>query len=308
MKISRRRLIQAAGLSLCPFSLSPFSISMGQASVSGLQKQVPSSGELIPAIGLGTWITFNVGDNSDLRDSRCDVLNRFFDLGGRMVDSSPMYGSAEEVLGYCESRSPAPDQYMRTTKVWTSSSNAGRTQIQDSYRLWGTKSFGLFQVHNLVNWQSHLPYLQELKAENKIRYVGVSTSHGHRHKELAEIMKTQDIDFVQLTYNIRDRQAEDYLLPLARERGIGIVVNRPFRRGGLFEYLQGVPLPEFAKEIDCQNMAQLMLKFVISHPDVTCAIPATSQLVHLEENMAAQSGVMPDQAMRHQMTKWFDSL
>jgi len=301
MTISRRQILKySSGIALQSLALSSF------ASETAALKTIPSTGEEIPSVGMGTWITFNVGDNTALRDPRCQILTRFFELGGRMVDSSPMYGSAEDVLGYCEQKAAAPDNYFRTTKVWTSSNNEGRTQIDDSYRLWKTNQFGLYQVHNLVNWKNHLPYLQELKAQGKIRYVGISTSHGRRHVDLAKIMETQAIDFVQLTYNLEDREVEEKLLPLAADRGIGVVVNRPFRRGGLFSRLDGTPLPDWAKSIGCENMAQIMLKFIVSHPAVTCAIPATSQLVHLEENMAAQHGPMPDTQMRKEMVNWFN--
>jgi len=303
MTISRRQILKcSSGIALQSLALPLL------ATESSSHKIIPSTGEQIPSIGMGTWITFNVGDNTALRDPRCQVLSRFFELGGRMVDSSPMYGSAEDVLGYCEEKTPAPDNYFRTTKVWTSSDNEGRTQIDSSYRLWKTNQFGLYQVHNLVNWKNHLPYLQELKAQGKIRYVGISTSHGRKHSELAKIMETQEIDFVQLTYNLEDREAEEKLLPLAADRGIGVVVNRPFRRGGLFSHLEGIPLPDWAPSIGCENMAQIMLKFIISHPAVTCAIPATSQLVHLEENMAAQHGPMPDSQMRNEMIAWFNRI
>ncbi len=301
MTISRRQLLQySSGIALQSLALPLF------ASETPALKTIPSTGEKIPSIGMGTWITFNVGDNTELRDPRCQVLSRFFELGGRMVDSSPMYGSAEDVLGYCEEKKSAPDNYFRTTKVWTSSDSEGRTQIDNSYQLWKTNQFGLYQVHNLVNWKNHLPYLQELKAQGKIRYVGISTSHGRRHGDLANIMETQEIDFVQLTYNLEDREVEEKLLPLAADRGIGVVVNRPFRRGGLFDRLEGTPLPDWAQSIGCKNMAQIMLKFIISHPAVTCAIPATSQLAHLEENMAAQHGPMPDPQLRTEMINWFN--
>ncbi len=302
MRLNRRQLLKLSALG----ALNGLSVPLWAANGNRLLRTIPSTGEEIPIIGMGTWITFNVGDNTALRDARCQVLSRFFELGGAMVDSSPMYGSAEDVLGYCEAQSAAPDHYFRTTKVWTSSDSEGRSQVADSYRLWKADQFGLFQVHNLVNWRSHLPYLQELKAEGKIRYVGISTSHGRRHKDLAHIMQNQDIDFVQLTYNLADREVEERLLPLAADKGIGVVVNRPFRRGGLFNRLRGVPLPGWASAIGCENMAQIMLKFIVSHPAVTCAIPATSQLAHLEENMAAQYGPMPDAAMRKEMTNWFD--
>ncbi len=270
-------------------------------------RTVPSSGEPIPVIGMGTWITFNVGKDASLRLARCEVLETFFRMGGVMVDSSPMYGAAEEVVGACASKLTVPEDYLPTTKVWTSSRDQGIEQIRDSFRLWQVDRFGVFQVHNLVAWKTHLPYLQELKRQGKIRYVGVTTSHGRRHDEIAEVMRTQSLDFVQLTYNLQDREAEKRLLPMARDLGIGVIVNRPFRRGALFERLRTRTLPVWAKEFDCDNLAQFMLKFVVSHPAVTCAIPATSQVSHMIENMGAQTGRLPDSETRKRMIEWFEA-
>jgi len=273
-----------------------------------LTRSIPSSGEQIPAIGMGTWITFNVGNSTALRAERCEVLDTFFRLGGRMVDSSPMYGSAEEVVGHCTAQLGKPAGYLPTTKVWSDDRDTGRRQIEDSFRLWGLDRIDVYQVHNLAGWRTHLPYLRALKEEGRVRYIGITTSHGRRHQALAEIMRTELLDFVQLTYNLEDRDVERELLPLAAERGIGVIVNRPFRRGALFNRLSGIPLPGWAAELDCENMAQVMLKFVISHPAITCAIPATSQVAHMHENMAAMNGRVPDPAMRRIMTAWYDSL
>jgi len=305
MTVSRRQLLKVSIGALLSGAASP-----GSSNSPGniITRKIPATGEAIPVIGMGTWITFNVGDNPAIRQDRCKVLEKFFQMGGVMVDSSPMYGSSEEVVGYCTTRIETPQNFFPTTKVWTSSDSEGRNQIDDSFGLWRTNSFGLFQVHNLVNWESHLPYLLELKQQGRIRYVGISTSHGRRHQELEQIMNSQKIDFVQLTYNLQDRAAEKRLLPLAADKGIGVVVNRPFRRGGLFDRIGGQPLPGWAGEIGCENMAQIMLKFIVSHPSVTCAIPATSQVAHMAENMGAQQGPLPDGAMRQQMINWFASI
>lgn len=304
--ISRRKLLGAIGLGIG-----------GMLPVPGVhasdlpdtaRRVVPSSGELIPALGMGTWITFNVGNSQSLRASRCRVLETFFELGGRMVDSSPMYGSSQEVVGHCTAELGKPESYLPTTKVWTNDGEQGQRQVEEAFRLWGVDQIALYQVHNLVAWRTHLPYLGELKQQGRISYIGVTTSHGSRHRELEQVMLSESLDFVQLTYNLQDRQAEDRLLPLAAERGIGVVVNRPFRRGALFDRLADVPLPEWATEIQCENMAQVMLKFIISHPAVTCAIPATSKVEHMKENMGALKGSLPDPAMRKQMAGWFDRI
>lgn len=299
---TRRTIIRAAaGLGVAAITPLP-------AIAATLTRTIPSSGETIPAIGMGTWVTFNVGNNASLRGDRCEVLRTFFDLGGRMVDSSPMYGSAEEVVGYCTSQLDVPGGYLPATKVWSDDRLTGRQQIAASYRLWGVEQFGVYQVHNLAGWRQHLPYLHELKEADRIRYTGITTSHGRRHRELAAIMESEQIDFVQLTYNLQDREAEQRLLPLARERGIGVIANRPFRRGALFDRLKGQALPDWAADIQCENMAQIMLKFIVSHPAITCAIPATSSVEHMRENMAAMEGDQPDAGLRGTMADWFDRL
>jgi diketogulonate reductase-like aldo/keto reductase len=276
-----------------------------------ITKLIPNSGEQLPVIGMGTWITFNVGSNTEARNARTEVLKTFFDLGGSMVDSSPMYGSAEEVMGYALKRLQSQgvktqESLFSTTKVWTRSD--GEDQIADSYRLWGLDNFDLYQIHNLLNWQDHLARLQQLKQAGKIRYIGITTSHGRRHEDLEQIMKTQPIDFVQLTYNMRYREVEQRLLPLAHEKGIAVIVNRPLDGGRLIDQFENKPLPTWAAEIGCENWAQFFLKFVVSHPAVTCAIPATSQVAHMKENMGAGRGDLPDQAMRTKMLKYIQSI
>ncbi len=267
-----------------------------------LKKPIPSTGEIIPVIGMGTWITFNVGRSVELRNARTRVLETFFKRGGGMVDSSPMYGSAEEVLGYALDRLGRPQPSLfSATKVWTRSKREGVEQIADSHRLWGLKRFDLFQVHNLLVWEDQLATLLELKRKGSIRYVGITTSHGRRHSELARLVETQPIDFVQFTYNILDREAERVLLPLAKEKGVAVIANRPFQGGELFSAIAHKPLPQWAAEIDCRNWAQFLLKFIVSHPAVTCAIPATSRVAHMEENMGALHGRLPDAAMRRRM-------
>ena len=276
-----------------------------------ITKPIPSSGERLPVIGMGTWISFNVGNNIDARNARTEILKTFFDMGGTMVDSSPMYGSAEDVMGYALKRLKSQgvksyESLFSTTKVWTRSE--GAEQIAESFRLWGLEQFDLYQVHNLLNWQEHLAKLQQLKQEGKIRYVGITTSHGRRHKDLEQIMKTQALDFVQLTYNIQDREVEQRLLPLAKEKGIAVIANRPLGGGSLFDRCANKPLPAWAVEIGCTNWAQFFLKFVVSHPAITCAIPATTQMAHMHENMGAARGVLPNNAMRAKMLKYIQQL
>ncbi len=264
-----------------------------------MSKPVPSSGEQVPVVGLGSWITFNVGNDRPARAHCAEVMRHFFDAGGRLIDSSPMYGSSQGVIGDGLQKLSAQRRVFSADKVWTAS--AGAAQIKASRQLWRVPRFDLLQVHNLLAWQEQLPLLQAMKAAGQLRYVGITTSEGRRHREMEQIMRGHRIDFVQLSYNLLDREAEERLLPLARERGIAVLANRPFRQGALLRQLQRHPLPAWASEIDCANWAQFALKFIVSHPAVTCAIPATGNVAHLRENMGAALGRMPDEAFRRRM-------
>jgi diketogulonate reductase-like aldo/keto reductase len=271
-----------------------------------LMRPIPSSGEQIPVVGLGSWITFNVGNDRAARAQCTEVMREFFAAGGRLIDSSPMYGSSQGVIGDGLQQLAAQPRVFSAEKVWTSS--PGAAQIEATRQLWRVPAFDLLQVHNLLAWQAQLPLLQRMKADGKLRYVGITTSEGRRHGELEQIMRTQRIDFVQLSYNLLDRDVEERLLPVARERGIAVLVNRPFRQGDLLRQLQRHPLPGWAGEIDCNSWAQVALKFVVSHPAVTCAIPATSKVAHVRENMAAARGRIPDSALRKRMAQHVQEL
>lgn len=272
------------------------------------KKPIPSSGELLPLVGLGSWISFNVGNDKVTRDARAEVLRNFFQAGGRLIDSSPMYGSAQEVIGYCLKKIGYPADLFAADKVWISDGSKGQSQIEESHQHWGIPRFDLLQVHNLLSWEAHLPTLFAMKASGQLRYVGITTSHGRRHGEMEQLMRSQPLDFIQLTYNLFDLEAEQRLLPLAQERNIAVIVNRPFQQGALLRRLAAQPLPSWAGEIDCRSWAQFALKFVISHPAVTCAIPATSNVAHVLENMGAASGRLPDKAMRARMIAYVEKL
>ena len=276
------------------------------AATSFLLKPIPSSGEQIPAVGLGTWITFNVGNDPPARAHCAEVMRAFFAAGGRVIDSSPMYGSSQGVIGEGLQKLGMPRTLFSADKVWTSSE--GAPQVEASRQLWHVPRFDLLQVHNLLAWQEQLPLLQSMKAAGKLRYVGITTSEGRRHAEIEQIMRAHRIDFVQLTYNPLDRDVEQRLLPLAQERKIAVLVNRPFREGALVRRLKRHPLPDWAREIECASWAQLALKFIISHPAVTCAIPATRDIAHVRENMAAATGRMPDEAFRRRIASHIEKL
>jgi diketogulonate reductase-like aldo/keto reductase len=296
-------MLAALGASL-PVSSSLF----GGQSRERILRIIPATGESVPVIGMGSWITFDIGDDRDELAIRIQVLKRFFEHGGGMIDSSPMYGSSQAVIGRCLEAINNDQSVFSATKVWTWGKQAGIDQINRSLGLWGLKTFDLMQIHNMLDWETHLNTLKQMKQDGVIRYIGITTSHGRRHEEMEAALTSYDFDFVQLTYNVIDREVEQRLLPLARERGIAVIVNRPFRGGELFPLFQHRRLPPWATEFDCQNWAQYFLKFIISHPAVTCAIPATSQVTHMDENMKAGSGRLPDAKTRQKMVRYLEKI
>ncbi len=266
-----------------------------------LTRPIPSTGEALPVIGLGSWITFNVGDDLVARDACTDVMRNFVEAGGRVIDSSPMYGSSQDTIGYGLRKAGLTGRIFAADKVWIASGAQGRAQIEQSRRKWQVGRFDLLEVHNLLDWEDHLPTLFAMKAAGQLRYVGITTSEGRRHRDVEQIMRSHPIDFVQVTYNPVDREVEERILPLARDRGIAVIVNRPFRQGALLRALARQPLPPWAAEIECTSWAQFVLKFIVSHPAVTCAIPATTRVDHVRENVDAAYGRLPDAAMRERM-------
>ena len=273
-----------------------------------LTRSVRSGAETLPLIGLGSWITFNVGNDRVARDACIEVMRNFFDAGGRLIDSSPMYGSSQQVIGDGLKKLGAASRVFAADKVWTSAGARGPEQIEASRQNWGIGRFDLLQVHNLLSWQAHLPTLFAMKSAGRLRYVGITTSEGRRHSEIEQIMRSHPIDFVQISYNLLDREVEARILPLAIDRGIAVIVNRPFRQGALIRAVQRHPLPPWAADIDCANWAQFLLKFIVAHPAVTCAIPATSSVAHVRENIGAAFGRLPDEAMRRRMIAYVEKL
>jgi diketogulonate reductase-like aldo/keto reductase len=304
--LSRRTLLGAFVGTSAAAMLWPLAGAAQPGSV--LTRAIPSTGESLPLIGLGTWITFNVGNDSEARDSCAEVMRAFFEAGGRLIDSSPMYGSSQEVVGYGLQKLGQPPRLFSADKVWISSGSAGPSQIEASRRHWRLPRFDLVQVHNLLSWEAHLGTLVAMKAAGEVRYVGITTSEGRRHREFEHVMRQHPLDFIQVTYNILDREVEDRILPLAAERGIGVIVNRPFQQGSLLDRLERHPLPPWEAEIDARTWAQFVLKFIVAHPAVTCAIPATTRVDHVRENMEAAIGPLPDAAMRARMVEYVESL
>ena len=270
----------------------------GASSAAGVPivRAIPASKETLPVIGLGTWQTFDVGGSA--REPLRQVLRRFVELGGRTVDSSPMYGRAESVVGDLAAELGVRDKLFVATKVWTSGRDTGIAQMEESLRRLRTPRLDLMQVHNLVDWRTHLKTLAEWKRAGRVRYVGVTHYTAGAYGELEQAMKTEPLDFVQLNYSLVEREADRRLLPLAADRGLAVLVNRPFAEGALFRRVRGQTLPPWADEIGCRSWAQLFLKWIVAHPAVTCVIPATSRPEHLEDNMQAGAGPLPDAALR----------
>jgi aryl-alcohol dehydrogenase-like predicted oxidoreductase len=268
-----------------------------------LTRPIPASKEALPIVGLGTWQTFDVGDDRAALDQRKEVLRILFEAGGSVIDSSPMYGRAEEVVGTLLSEMGMRDKAFLATKVWTSGEAAGIKQMQASSAKMRAPRIDLMQIHNLVDWRTHLRTLRAWKEQKKFRYIGITHYTDPALDELAAIIRAERIDFVQLGYSIASRAAEARLLPLAAERGVAVLVNQPFDSGALFGQVRGKALPELAAEVDCTSWSQFFLKFILSHPSVTCVIPGTARPDHARDNFAAGIGRLPDAAQRRRMAE-----
>jgi diketogulonate reductase-like aldo/keto reductase len=285
-------------LALGAAALASGALSMAAPSI--LSRPIPRAGESLPVIGLGTWQTFDAADTAARAPLR-DVMREFARSGGRVVDSSPMYGRSEGVAGDLAAELGIEKQLFVATKVWTSGRAAGIRQMEESLRR--LRRIDLMQVHNLVDWQTHLPTLREWKAAGRIRYIGVTHYTESAYDDLERVVKNEALDFLQLNYSIAERAAERRMLPLAAERGLAVLANRPLAEGGLFQKVRGKALPPWAAELGAASWAQFFLKFTISHPAVTCAIPATSRVEHLIDNMRAGLAPLPDGAQRERMAR-----
>ncbi|MBV8192808.1 MAG: aldo/keto reductase [Alphaproteobacteria bacterium] len=295
--LKRSRFLALGGASLAI----AMSIVPSRAESRMQQRKIPSSGEMLPVVGCGTWRTFDVGALPQDRAPLAEVLRILFDAGGSVIDSSPMYGAAEGVVGDLLAASGNRDKAFIATKVWTSGSDSGIAQMQQSMRLLHADRIDLMQIHNLVDWRSHLPTLRAWKAQGKIRYLGITHYTQSAHAELEAVLRSEQWDFVQIDYSLDDRAVEKRLLPLAQERGVAVIVNQPFGGGGLLRRLSGRKLPDWAGEIGCTSWAQVLLKFVLAHPAVTCVIPGTGKPEHMKDNVQAGFGSYPDAAMVKRM-------
>ncbi|MBV9008944.1 MAG: aldo/keto reductase [Verrucomicrobia bacterium] len=282
--------------------LLPVSVRAVRETLEMVTRAIPSSGEKLPVIGLGTSRVFDVDPSQ--ASTLEPVLSELVKLGGRVIDSSPMYGHAEEVVGELVSKLKLRDSVFLATKVWTRGKQAGIDSMERSFRLLQTKTIDLMQVHNLVDTTTQLATMRDWKAQRRIRYLGITHYNSSAYSELERVLRSERVDFVQINYSLSEPEAEQRILPLAQERGVAVIVNRPFGAGDLFARVRGKPLPDFAREFDCTSWAQFMLKWIIAYPAVTCAIPATDKPEHMEDNLRAGSGRLPDAPMRSRMAEY----
>lgn len=304
--IKRRRLLQlSAGL------LAGQAVGLRAQTAAELpliQRPIPATGELLPVMGMGTSRTFDTSADAANLAKLTEVMQAFFSGGGTVIDSSPMYGNAESRVGDVLGAMPQPPKLFAATKVWTTGRQQGIAQMEESARRMQVEQFDLIAVHNLQDWQTQLETLKAWKEQGKVRYIGITTSHGRDHEAFLQIMRTQPVDFAQFTYNIENRTAEQELLPVAAERGIATMINRPYQRGVLFNKSRGKPLPALAAELDCSSWGQFYLKFILGHPAVTSIIPATASVSHMADNMMANYGRVPDSMQRAEMLRLFEQL
>ncbi|HWD22925.1 MAG TPA: aldo/keto reductase [Burkholderiales bacterium] len=271
-------------------------------------KKIPATGEPMPVVGLGTWQSFDVSADAAARGPLREVLQGLVRAGGRMVDSSPMYGAAESVVGDLVAGLGIRDKLFIATKVWTSGRAEGVRQMEISFRRLRTDRIDLMQVHNLLDVETHTGTLQDMKQRQKLRYIGITHSSASAHAEVERRLKAGQYDFVQINYSLGEPQAERRVLPLALEKRIAVIANRPFAEGALFRRVKGRPLPPWSTELGIESWAQYFLKWIVSHPAVTCAIPGTGNPKHMADNLAAGAGALPDQAARKRMADYFQSL
>jgi len=273
-----------------------------------IERAIPSTGERLPAIGVGTWQTFDVGPDAAARRALKEVLVAFAKAGGRVVDSSPMYGSSESVTGDLVAELGLAPNLFFATKVWTSGRDEGLRQMETSFSRLRVQRMDLMQVHNLVDTAVHTKTLQDWKARGRIRYLGITHYTSSAYAEVERWLRTGNYDFLQINYSLGERESAERLLPLAQEKKVAVIANRPFGEGALFSRVRGKALPEWAREIGAATWAQFFLKWIISHPAITCAIPGTGKPGHMLDNLAAGTGALPDAAMRAKMSAYFDAL
>ena len=304
--MTRRKATKLMAGTAASLLVAPSLPSQGKGSL--LQRAIPSSGEMLPVIGLGTSRVFNAVSSAAEREPLEEVVARLVKMGGKIVDTSPVYGRAEAVTGEIAAKLKLHDKLFLATKVWSNGKAEGIQQMGRSFDLLGKSKLDLIQVHNLTDWETQLATLQEWKKQGRIRYTGITHSTTSRQADVARVLERERVDFVQINYSLMEREADERVLPVAKDRGVGVIVNRPFGRGDLFGRVRGKSLPDWTAEIDCKSWAQFFLKWIVAHPTVTCAIPATSKPHHMEDNMQACFGRLPDEKMRRRMVEAMSAL
>jgi diketogulonate reductase-like aldo/keto reductase len=306
-KMTRREATKVIGATAAGILLPIRGRAAGESSKM-IMRAIPGSGEKLPAIGLGSWQTLDVDLRPDSGKQLGDVLTQFVKLGGKVIDSSPMYGKSEEVIGTLASERGLHDKIFLATKVWTRGKQAGIESMERSMSRLQTKRIDLMQVHNLVDVKTHLETMREWKKQGRIRYLGITHYNSGALADVEKVMRAEELDFLQINYSLMEPDAEERILPLAQDRHLAVLINRPFGGGDVFARVRSKPLPEWAAEFDCRSWAQFFLKWIVAHPVVTCAIPATNNLAHLEDNMAAGTGRLPDEATRKKMVEFVRNL
>lgn len=304
--IKRREAIKLIGCAAATTLITPSLYAINSNSI--MKRIIPSSGEQLPVIGLGTWQTFDVGNNQEKREPLLDVLKTMKSLGGAMIDSSPMYASSETVVGDLTQELGIENSFFYATKVWTEGKNNGISQMNASFNKMQRKTMDLMQIHNLVDWQTHIKTLRDWKEEGKIRYFGFTHYTNNSHETLVKLIKQERPDFVQFNYSINERNAEQQLLNVAKDNGTAVIINRPYDGGNLFRSVKGKELPVWCKDLDINSWGQYFLKYIISHEAVNCVIPGTSKAKHAEDNMKAGYGKLPNNKERLQMLNYLKAL
>jgi diketogulonate reductase-like aldo/keto reductase len=304
---TRRQILRNLAAAMIAFSLPEQGLSVTDVHEKMHTRLIPATREPLPVVGCGTYRTFDVGATSEQRAPLLEVLKVLFAAGGSVIDTSPMYGAAEHVVGDLLAQTQNRSRAFFATKVWTSGKQAGLDQINRSFELLQDRRIDLIQVHNLLDWKVQISTLRDLKSAGRIRYIGITHYSASAFAEVESVLRSETLDFLQINYAMNDTAAERRILPLAADRGVAVIVNRPFGGGGLLGELRNRPLPSWAQEIDCQSWAQVLLKFVLSHPAVTCAIPGTGRPEHMLDNIGAGFGRMPDTALRARMINYLET-
>jgi diketogulonate reductase-like aldo/keto reductase len=304
---TRRRMLKNLAAAMIALSLPEQGLPVTDVHEKMHTRLIPATREPLPVVGCGTYRTFDVGATPVQRAPLLEVLKVLFAAGGSVIDTSPMYGAAEHVIGDLFAQTQNRSRAFFATKVWTGGKQAGLDQINRSFELLQDRRIDLIQVHNLLDWKVQLSTLRDLKSAGRIRYIGITHYSASAFAEVESVLRSETLDFLQINYAMNDSAAERRILPLAADRGVAVIVNQPFGGGGLLGELRNRPLPSWAQEIDCQSWAQVLLKFVLSHPAVTCAIPGTGRPEHMLDNIGAGFGRMPDTALRARMINYWET-